>query len=161
MRKNSILNEQGKIMNILEFDGKRFFRFVMRYIVICSSIIVISSMTTVRPAHATGTVAGFVLPSSCAFNWVDFRGAPHAFSFNGSSSDMVSCLQGAMDSYFGAHVPGKPCVGNPYIVMSANVKSKTFTFENPCWDRSKRPATLPFTYTIKAHRQGVSTHKND
>lgn len=44
-------------MDAPAFDATRFVRLALRSIVFCFSIIVISSMTMVKPAHASGTVA--------------------------------------------------------------------------------------------------------
>jgi hypothetical protein len=51
------LNAQGKVMNTPAFDAKRFVRPALRSIAFCLSVVLISSMMTVKPAYASGVVS--------------------------------------------------------------------------------------------------------
>jgi hypothetical protein len=54
--KNEFPDTQGEIMDAPAFDATRFVRPVLLAIALYLSIIAISSMMMVKPAHASGTV---------------------------------------------------------------------------------------------------------
>jgi hypothetical protein len=54
--KNEFPDAQEEIIDAPAFDATRFVRLALRSIVFCFSIIVISSMTMVKPAQASATV---------------------------------------------------------------------------------------------------------
>jgi hypothetical protein len=72
----SVLSDQGKMMDAPTFNATRFVRFALRFIVFCFSIIMITLMPVIKPAHAEGFVlrvpshywySGVTYPSAAAY----------------------------------------------------------------------------------------------